>query len=90
MPQICKRCLYTETHPLGIVFDDEGICSGCRIHEEKDQLDWDHRWKLLCDLVEPYRQKERAAYDCIIPVTGAADSYYIVDIEMYDVRLQLT
>ena len=23
MPQICKRCLYTETHPLGIVFDDE-------------------------------------------------------------------
>ena len=19
MPQICKRCLYTETHPLGIV-----------------------------------------------------------------------
>ena len=80
MPQICKRCLYTETHPLGIVIDDEGICSGCRIHEEKDRLDWDHRWKLLCDLVEPYRQKERAAYDCIIPVTGAADSYYIVDI----------
>ena len=80
MPQICKRCLYTETHPLGIVFDDEGICSGCCIHEEKDRLDWDHRWKLLCDLVEPYRQKERAAYDCIIPVTGAADSYYIVDI----------
>ena len=37
----CKRCLYPESHPLNLVFDDEGICSGCRVHEEKDRLDWE-------------------------------------------------
>ena len=37
--RICKRCLYTSNHPLGITFDDEGVCSGCRVHEEKDVLD---------------------------------------------------
>lgn len=81
--QSCKRCLYTETHPLGLVLDDEGICSGCRIHEEKDQLDWEARWKKLEDIVQPYRSGSgtgnSTTYDCIIPVTGANDSYFIVD-----------
>ena len=31
----CKRCLYNSKHPLGLIIDGEGICSGCRIHEEK-------------------------------------------------------
>ena len=35
----CKRCVYPENHPLGIIFDDEGVCSGCRLHEEKDEMD---------------------------------------------------
>lgn len=78
MPQICKRCLYTDTHPLGIVFDNEGICSGCRIHEEKDRLDWDMRWRRLEELVEPYRDQSDAQYDCIVPVSGAGDSYFMV------------
>ena len=39
----CKRCLYPENHPLNIEFDDEGVCSGCRVHEEKDILDWSER-----------------------------------------------
>ena len=33
--KICKRCLYSNHHPLGITFNDEGICSGCEIFEEK-------------------------------------------------------
>ena len=32
----CKRCLYPQNHPLNITFDARGICSGCKIHEEKD------------------------------------------------------
>ena len=76
--QLCKRCLYTTAHPLGLTLDDEGICSGCRVHEEKDTLDWSARWKKLEALVEPYRDKEGKEYDCIVPVTGAHDSYYIV------------
>ena len=51
--QFCQRCLYASTHPLGLTIDDEGICSGCRIHEEKDRLDWDARWRLLEQIVDP-------------------------------------
>jgi len=39
----CKRCLYPENHPLNITFDEQGICSGCRVHEEKDTLNWNER-----------------------------------------------
>lgn len=76
--QFCKRCLYSTAHPLGLTLDDEGICSGCRVHEEKDRLDWPARWENLKALVEPYRNRDGKNYDCIVPVTGAQDSYYIV------------
>ena len=76
--QFCKRCLYSTAHPLGLMLDDEGICSGCRVHEEKDTLDWSLRWEKLKTLVEPYRNKSGTNYDCIVPVTGSQDSYYIV------------
>ena len=38
--KFCNRCVYPENHPLNIIFDEDGICSGCRIHEEKDFLNW--------------------------------------------------
>jgi hypothetical protein len=53
----CCRCLYPEDHPLGIVIDSEGVCSGCRIHEEKDTLDWNSRWKMLQDIASQYKSK---------------------------------
>ncbi|MEN9417821.1 MAG: hypothetical protein RI988_1441 [Pseudomonadota bacterium] len=76
--QHCRRCLYTSAHPLGLVIDAEGICSGCRVHEEKDRLDWRERWERLTRLVAPYRSTSGEQYDCIVPVSGAGDSYYIV------------
>lgn len=76
----CKRCLYSTAHPLGLVLDDEGICSGCRVHEEKDVLDWGERFERLKKIVEPYRSKSGRNYDCIVPVSGAGDSYFIVDV----------
>lgn len=83
----CKRCLYSSYHPLGITFDDEGICSGCRIHEEKDYLDWNHRFEILKKKILPYKSKKKNNYDCIIPVTGAQDSYFIVYIAKYKLGL---
>lgn len=76
--KFCKRCLYSTAHPLGITLDEEGICSGCRIHEEKDSLDWIARGQMLENLVKPYRNPHGNNYDCIVPVTGSQDSYYIV------------
>lgn len=76
--QTCKRCLYDTNHPLGLVLDSEGICSGCRVHEEKDKLDWAERWQRLEDLVKPYRNRDHRNYDCILPVSGAGDSFFIL------------
>ena len=45
----CKRCLYSSNHPLGLILDSDGICSGCRIHEEKDSLDWSYRFEKIKD-----------------------------------------
>ena len=76
--QICRRCLYPANHPLGITFDAEGICSGCRVHEEKDHLDWAEREKRLAALLGSYRERTRGRHDCVVPVTGGRDSFYIV------------
>ena len=75
----CKRCLYPANHPYGLILDDHGICSGCRVHEEKDQLDWNARFKLLERIV--YANSKRGGhrgFDCIVPITGGGDSYFIV------------
>lgn len=76
--QVCTRCLYMSSHPLGLTFDDEGVCSGCRIHEEKDQLDWVERAERLGEIFQAYRNISGFNYDCIVPVSGARDSYFIV------------
>ena len=76
--QCCRRCLYPANHPLGISFDAEGICTGCRVHEEKDCLDWTVREAMLRNILDSYRGRSRARHDCIIPVTGARDSFFIV------------
>jgi len=85
--KICTRCLYTSDHALGITFDEQGICSGCRIHEEKDSLNWQARWEKLTELVKPYRNAQGTNYDCIIPVTGANDSHFIVHLAKNKLKL---
>lgn len=75
----CKRCLYPANHPYGMAFDDSGICMGCRIHEEKDSLDWGARFRMLEHIVHTNAQRTGGkGFDCIIPVSGGGDSYFIV------------
>ncbi|WP_252179576.1 N-acetyl sugar amidotransferase [Endozoicomonas sp. 4G] len=75
----CKRCVYPENHPLSPIFDDRGICSGCLVHEEKYQIDWDSKQKELDKLFSQYRERPGTSYDCIIPVTGTGDDFFVVD-----------
>jgi len=77
--QVCSRCFYTQNHPLNITFNNDGICSGCIIHEEKDSLDWNERSEKLETILNDYKNKTQNNYDCIIPVSGGKDSYFIVD-----------
>jgi len=78
--QFCKLCLYNTNHPFGLTLDEDGICSGCRIHEEKYSFDWDYRWSRLEKLVSEYRSRTAEVYDCVVPVSGAQDSYFILHI----------
>ncbi len=62
-----------------MVFDQQGVCMGCRVHEEKDNLDWSERFKLLEKIVHVNSKRMGGkGFDCIIPVTGAGDSHFIV------------
>lgn len=76
--KICRRCLYGEWHPLNLIIDEQGICSGCRIHEEKDYINWNERSSQLELLLRRYKNLSGNNYDCIIPVSGGRDSYFIV------------
>jgi len=75
----CKRCLYPANHPYGMIFDDAGVCSGCRVHEEKYTLDWEARFAILKRIAHANsRRSQGRGFDCIVPVTGGGDSYFIV------------
>ena len=76
----CTRCLYPANHPLYITFDEQGVCSGCRVHEEKDRRDWRERLRSLQQLAREYRARSRSVHDCIVPVSGARDSYFVVHV----------
>ncbi|QQG36308.1 MAG: N-acetyl sugar amidotransferase [Micavibrio aeruginosavorus] len=75
----CVRCGYPAHHPLGLQFNAEGVCSGCVIHEEKDRLDWSPRLKKLKGVLESFKDPSGKRHDCIIPVSGGRDSFFIVD-----------
>ena len=78
--QYCSRCVYPGNHPLNIVFREDGLCSGCLVHEEKAQLGWVDRFRRLKQIVDEYKQVgANKLADCIVPVTGSRDSYFIVD-----------
>ena len=84
----CKRCLYSDSHPLGIIINENGVCSGCTIHEEKDKLDWNERFNLLKKIIKDYKSKNKNNYDCVIPVTGSQDSYYTVHLAINKLGLK--
>ena len=75
--KFCKNCFYSTQHPLGLTIDQNtGICSGCLIHKEKYQINWNEKLSKLKKIVKEYKSKNNF-YDCIVPVSGANDSFYI-------------
>jgi N-acetyl sugar amidotransferase len=75
----CRACLYDSRHPFGLTFDETGLCSGCITHAEKTSLDWHARFSILKRLVQPHRARE-GNYDCVIPIRGTAEYFYLVDV----------
>ena len=75
----CRNCFYPTSHPLGLSLNAEGICRGCEVHREKNILDWNSRALLLKKIVSPYRSNSRNHYDCIVPINGGGDSFFLVN-----------
>jgi N-acetyl sugar amidotransferase len=76
--KFCKNCFYSTQHPLGLTIDQNtGICSGCLIHKEKYKINWIEKLSKLKKIVKEYKSKNNF-YDCIVPVSGANDSFYIL------------
>lgn len=74
----CKKCVYPSSSAIPLAFDENGICSACRVNQQSKELDWEERRKKFEKLIEEYRNKDGTGYDCIIPVSGGKDSYFQV------------
>ncbi len=73
----CIHCILPETRP-GLIIDDDGTCSACRGHEDKEHnIDWAARSAIFSNIVNQAKETSRG-YDCIIPVSGGKDSWYQV------------
>ncbi|MBT4888160.1 MAG: N-acetyl sugar amidotransferase [Rhodospirillales bacterium] len=93
--QFCKKCVMSNQRPSSTVefknldkketlaFDDEGVCSACRIHERKwDGIDWGARQKDLEELLDRHRSSD-GSYDVIVPGSGGKDSMYVSHVLKY-------
>ena len=75
----CKNCVFPAVAATPLTFDDNGVCSGCRVNAQKKLIDWkEERRTLFNDLVDEYRTSDD--YDCVLPVSGGKDSYFAAHI----------
>ena len=72
--EYCTNCVYPSVAATPLTFDENGLCSGCRVATQKQAIDWDERFAMLRELVDEYRTNSN--YDIVIPVGGGKDSYF--------------
>ncbi|MBL7918680.1 MAG: N-acetyl sugar amidotransferase [Bacteroidia bacterium] len=99
--KFCKKCIISNQRPSSTVefknkaddkkevidFDENGICSACRYHEEKEKnIDWKQREEILWKLCDKYRSKD-GTYDCVVPGSGGKDSAYTSHILKYKYKM---
>ena len=70
--KFCASCTYSNQKPNSekeykhnintkkptVAFDEEGVCSACRITQRKRAVDWDAREKQLRELCDRYRENQ--------------------------------
>lgn len=71
----CSRCVYPQI-AVFVTVSDDGLCSGCRVNQDKPNIDWKDRGEQLREILEEHRGDKTGNYDCIIPVSGGKDSYF--------------
>jgi len=88
--RFCKRCVMSNQRNIAnveykhtvhskkktMVFDEDGICDGCRFADMKKQIDWGKREKELVELCDRHRKSD-GSFDCLVPGSGGKDSIYV-------------
>src|SRR4051794_24585285 len=82
----CTRCVYPAIAATMVTFDEDGVCSGCRVAEQKKRVNWDERRAMLDELTSEYRSAGN--YDIVIPVSGGKDSYYQTHVAVKELGLK--
>ncbi|GFM38113.1 N-acetyl sugar amidotransferase [Desulfovibrio psychrotolerans] len=77
----CTKCVTSNQRPR-ITFNDQGICSACQWHEEKETLDWNERERMLVELLDKHRSKN-GQFDCLVPSSGGKDSGFVAHMLKY-------
>jgi len=76
----CTRCIFDDRIPE-IVFDDDGVCNYCHMHDEmnKEYPTGPEGEKILMQLAEKIRRSgKRKKYDCAVGVSGGCDSSFLL------------
>lgn len=88
--QFCKKCVISNQRPSSTIefrnqigekkkvinFNDDGVCSACVYHEEKEKnINWEERDLKLKSLLEKFRRDD-GHYDVIVPGSGGKDSSF--------------
>jgi N-acetyl sugar amidotransferase len=82
----CSNCVFTSVAATPLTFDENGVCSGCRVSEQKKNINWEERLEWLKELADEYRSDNN--YDILIPVSGGKDSYYQTHIAIHELGLK--
>lgn len=82
----CTRCVYPSISASPLTFDENGVCSGCRVYNQRVDVDWKERWQMLKELTDEYRSASN--YDIVIPVSGGKDSYFQAHIAVKELGLK--
>lgn len=95
--RFCKKCVISNQRPSSTIehksskdekkkvigFSDEGICSACDYHDQKEtDIDWNEREEKLAELLSQFKKSD-GSYDVIVPGSGGKDSAFTSHILKY-------
>ncbi len=74
--RICTRCVMDDTDPK-IIFDENGVCNYCKRYFESAKRIIKPKKELIPLLNKIKEQHRDKRYDCVLGVSGGADSSYV-------------